>query len=109
MLPLDVRHFVALAQRELAYVSQNVIARSDIDEAIQSFFVAPGCFAEPVIGRHRDLRIIRRIRFAEHVDGVAGLQRPPGESHIGVQREVTDREGSDRVKNPDRKALHCKT
>ena len=49
---------------------------------------------------------VRRVRLAEDVDGIAGLQVAPGEYRIGIKREVTDRERADRVKNQDRDTSH---
>src|SRR6267142_1208210 len=54
----------------------------------------------------RPSRIIRRIRLAEDMDGIAGLQVMPGECRIGGEREITDRERTDRVKSPDRDTFH---
>src|SRR5258708_32138878 len=51
-------------------------------------------------------RVIRRIGFAEDVDGVAGLQRPPGEGHISIERKINDRERPDRIEHPDSGAFH---
>src|ERR1700736_1942134 len=51
-------------------------------------------------------RIARRIRLAEDVNGVAGLQIAPGEHRIGVQREIADRERADAIEHPDCKTFH---
>src|SRR5882757_8572616 len=51
-------------------------------------------------------RIIRRVGFSENVDGIAGLKVAPGEGHIGIEREIGDRERADRVKCPDCDAFH---
>ena len=45
-------------------------------------------------------RIARRVRLAENVDGIAGLKITPAESHIGVEREIGDRERADGVEGP---------
>lgn len=45
-------------------------------------------------------RIGRRVRLAENVNGIAGLKIPPGEGHIGIEREIGDREGADRRERP---------
>src|SRR6266852_4319794 len=50
--------------------------------------------------------IARRVRLAEDVDGIAGLQVAPREDRIGVQRKVADRERADAVESPDRDTLH---
>ena len=52
------------------------------------------------------LRIARRIRLAENMDGIAGLKIAPGERRIGIEREIGDRERADAVEGPDRKTLH---
>ena len=51
-------------------------------------------------------RIARRIRLAENVNGIARLEVTSAESHVGVEREIGDREHSDRVKSPGRDAFH---
>ncbi|MBA7467806.1 hypothetical protein ES707_03028 [subsurface metagenome] len=40
-------------------------------------------------------RIARRVRLAENVNGIAGLEVTSAESHIGVEREIGDRERAD--------------
>jgi hypothetical protein len=54
-----------------------VIARSGSDEAIQSCFVALGCFAEPVIGRRfaptRWLAMTENPRYAPKKHSREGL------------------------------------
>ena len=45
-------------------------------------------------------RIARRVRLAENVNGIAGLKIAPGEGHIGVEREIGDRERADGVEGP---------
>jgi hypothetical protein len=45
-------------------------------------------------------RIARRVRLAENVNGIAGLKIAPGESDIGIEREVGDRERADGVEGP---------
>src|SRR5207248_11448765 len=51
-------------------------------------------------------RIIRRVGFSENVNGIAGLKIAPGEGHIGIEREIGDRERADRVEGPDCDAFH---
>ena len=45
-------------------------------------------------------RIARRVRLAENSNGIAGLKIPPGEGHIGVERDMDDRERADGVEGP---------
>src|ERR1700684_641545 len=52
----------------------------------------------------RPSRIVRCVRPAEDVDRVLELHVAPGECRIGVEREVTDREHADPVKDPYRDA-----
>src|SRR5579883_1416506 len=51
-------------------------------------------------------RIIRRVRVAEYVDGVAGLQGAALEGGVDIEREIEDRERADCVESPGRDALH---
>ena len=52
-------------------------------------------------------RIIRRVRVAEDVDGIARVQRAALEGGIGVEREIEDRERADCIECPSRDALHA--
>src|ERR1700722_3812080 len=52
------------------------------------------------------LRIIRRVGFAEDVNGITRLQLASGEGRIGVEREIADRKRADSVKYEDRDAFH---
>jgi DNA-binding NtrC family response regulator len=54
----------------------------------------------------RSLRIARRVRLAENMDGIAGLKIAPRERRIGIEREIGDRERADAVEGPDRETLH---
>src|SRR5947208_61167 len=51
-------------------------------------------------------RIARRVRLAENVNGIAGLKVAPGEGHVGVQREIGDRERADGVEGPSGETFH---
>src|SRR3954471_16968546 len=61
-----------------------------------------------VLTRTRRLqpRIVRRVRPAENMDGVAGLQVVSGESEIGVEHKIKCRDSAGDVKSPDRKTFH---
>ena len=50
-------------------------------------------------------RIARRVRLAENVNGVAGHKIAPGDGHIGVEREIGDRERADGVEGPSSETL----
>ncbi len=50
--------------------------------------------------------ITRRVGFAEDVNWVAGLERVAGESVVGKQREIGDREQAYAIEYPSRKTFH---
>src|ERR1700679_2695105 len=51
-------------------------------------------------------RITRRVRLAEDVDGIAGLQIAAGQGRKGIKREIADRDRADRVEQPGGNTLH---
>ena len=53
-----------------------------------------------------DLRVTRRVRPAEDVNGIAGPQVVPGEGCIRIEREIGDRHRAYGVQNPDTEPLH---